>query len=881
MKTNNPMALRGKYILKLGVLFKLVVLILLTVFFSLPSYATFLTKSEVNVSTFTITSTFIPSVSYLPTNTLYSQSKILLYNLFSGSKYVQYADVSLGIIQSYAINHQTLLLIIVGLLLALLIVLIGHFLLVFRRQKRKGEFEKHSNSFHVLYDNMYEGVAIHELVFEGGEAVNYKIISTNKRYNEIVKKTDEDVIGKLATEIYKTATAPYLNEFSTVALTKIPVLFETYFEPQEKYYRISVAPWGNAGFATIFADITIPKKATIELQQSQEKFSKLFYNNPASIFIIDTEKYQFIDVNQTFEEFNHHPREYFIGKSVFDFFSYTNQDEILRKLGSIQEGESVRNLLLEGRTNDGELRYNLVSAERIMIDNTSCILVSSVILDDYYRALSQIKDREQKLKVSEHYFKTLIDNAPVGILSVNKEGEITYVSQKIIDIFKLRSDYIQKPESIFNWVKPENVSFVKKRLFKLMARSEQPELMEFEFINGEGEYFWADIQSAIIKDSKDNVKGLFIFINEITQRRNDELKIKETLSLLNSTFESSTNAIVIVNNKKQIVEYNRKYLQMFGLPDFPIGESEDVILQKVQDIIYNYEDFMRKIESLYEQQNTTSFDIIALKDGRFVERHSRPQYVDGKIVGRVWSFLDVTERKTFESEQIRNEKKLLKSESQLRKYAQHLQEVREEERMYISRELHDNMGQLLTALRIDIFRLAKKTSDIELPQVKEIHDEMKLVITYVDSVIQSVRKISRELRPVVLEDLGLLAAIENLVKDFQAKMNIQCTLSSEVESLKIDKDHEIGVYRIIQESLTNVFRHAKASQVAIDIHKMGKIYLITVADNGIGITKSQMRTSKSLGLLSMNERATLFNGKVSIKGIIGKGTTISIQIPIL
>ncbi|MCE1164800.1 MAG: sensor histidine kinase [Bacteroidetes bacterium] len=230
-------------------------------------------------------------------------------------------------------------------------------------------------------------------------------------------------------------------------------------------------------------------------------------------------------------------------------------------------------------------------------------------------------------------------------------------------------------------------------------------------------------------------------------------------------------------------------------------------------------------------------------------------------------------------ERRRAESELKESREQLKNFAAHLQTIREEERIVISRELHDNLGQSLTALKIDLFRLMKKIPSDGSPECSEIASYTQQMISLVDSIIQSLRTIARELRPQVLDDLGLLAAIEWQIDEFEKRSGVKCRFISNLKTIRVEKFHSIGIFRIVQESLTNVLRHSGATEVIIKITEKGGFTKIEISDNGCGIKNSEINDPKSLGLLGMRERALLFGGGFSIKGNDGKGTRITLTIP--
>ncbi len=235
---------------------------------------------------------------------------------------------------------------------------------------------------------------------------------------------------------------------------------------------------------------------------------------------------------------------------------------------------------------------------------------------------------------------------------------------------------------------------------------------------------------------------------------------------------------------------------------------------------------------------------------------------------------DITERKRVEEE-------LKNSHEQLRGFAEHIEVVREEERTWIAREIHDELGQILTGLKMDIFWLDKKIAAVSAGDSKALLAERtQSMKDLIDTTIQTVRKISTKLRPGVLNDLGLLAAVEWQATEFQNRMSVKCELSSNIDGIEIDERRSSAIFRIFQELLTNVTRHANATTVSISLKERNGHLTLRVKDNGRGITDKESANAKSLGILGMRERALLLGGKFSIKGSPGKGTTATVKIPL-
>jgi PAS domain S-box-containing protein len=226
------------------------------------------------------------------------------------------------------------------------------------------------------------------------------------------------------------------------------------------------------------------------------------------------------------------------------------------------------------------------------------------------------------------------------------------------------------------------------------------------------------------------------------------------------------------------------------------------------------------------------------------------------------------------SEIKRAEQELRASSEQLRNLAAHLLSVREEERARISREVHDELGQSLTAVKMDLAWLAGRLPQRNGPILKRIRATRQLA----DSIIQSIRRISTELRPAVL-DLGLAAAVEWQVQEFQARSGIQCTVRLLARE-EVASNASTAMFRIFQETLTNVARHAKATRAEVVLQKQRDRLVLLIRDNGRGFDQADPSLSKSLGLLGMRERAAILGGKVNISSAPGKGTTVSAWIPL-
>ncbi|MBI2949304.1 MAG: response regulator [Verrucomicrobia bacterium] len=228
------------------------------------------------------------------------------------------------------------------------------------------------------------------------------------------------------------------------------------------------------------------------------------------------------------------------------------------------------------------------------------------------------------------------------------------------------------------------------------------------------------------------------------------------------------------------------------------------------------------------------------------------------------------------SERKRAEERLRESNEQLRALTVYLQYVREEERTRIAREVHDELGQSLTGMKMDLAWLMSR-----LPKdQKTLQAKAASMSGLIDATIQTIRRIATELRPGILDDLGLVAAIEWQANEFQTRTGIPCVVTSSVNDPILDQDLNTAFFRIFQETLTNIMRHANATRVEVSFHQVNGRLVLEVKDNGRGITEAEIHNTRSIGLLGIRERAGLLGGEVSVRGEDGKGTTVTVGIPL-
>lgn len=344
--------------------------------------------------------------------------------------------------------------------------------------------------------------------------------------------------------------------------------------------------------------------------------------------------------------------------------------------------------------------------------------------------------------------------------------------------------------------------------------------------------------------------------------------------LLSKVAVSLPTAMAIVDTTASVKMLNNQFVRDFGYtPDdipttdqwFELAYSDPATRDKARSAWSNALNAPSSLESQALQREWR----VKCKDGSEREVDIRFARAFDKLIV---TLNDITFRK-------RAEEELKTSHEQLRELAARLQQAREEERAFIAREIHDELGQLLTGLKIDIKWLEKR-----LPANAEnslaLKEKTVSILELVDETIVALRRIATELRPGVLDTLGLNAAIEWQAQEFSKRTGIDCEISEQTDYKLKDPKCEAALFRIFQEALTNVARHSEASRVRISLSRHNGSLILQVRDNGRGITDKEMADPHSIGLLGMRERAHVFGGEVKVSGLPNRGTIVTAKIPI-
>ena len=408
----------------------------------------------------------------------------------------------------------------------------------------------------------------------------------------------------------------------------------------------------------------------------------------------------------------------------------------------------------------------------------------------------------------------------------------------------------------------------RKLLSELLEGRRHSFAMEKRYRRKDQSLIWVNLHVSLVPGSASIPRFSLAIVEDITERKRAEEALRRSEAYLVAGQRLSHTGSWAWNVRSGEMYWSRETYRIFGFdPATTTAGVNETFLPRIHP-----EDRPRiekGIKAAAIQKGAYGIDYrIVLPDGAIKHIHDVVYPVTGEtgdVVERYGVIMDVTERRGAEEA-------LQKSRDQLRALAARLQSVREEERTKVAREIHDELGQALTAIRIS---LSSWSRDLVTDKKQESEPILKLV----DETIQSVRRISTELRPAILDALGLVAAVEWAAGEFEARTGIKCRLDLPTNDIVIDQERATALFRIFQETLTNVARHANASEVEVRLAKGEGNLTLEVHDNGKGITGEPLLSATSLGILGMQERALLLGGDFAIVSSPGEGTTVRVRIP--
>ncbi len=359
--------------------------------------------------------------------------------------------------------------------------------------------------------------------------------------------------------------------------------------------------------------------------------------------------------------------------------------------------------------------------------------------------------------------------------------------------------------------------------------------------------------------------GLTIFYNDISRRKRAEEQVASEKILSDSIVNSLPGVFYLYNREGDFIRWNQNFEIVSGYSSAEIKNMKPLDFFEIRD------------RELVQQKIDTVFNLgkAEISANFYTKNKNRiPYFFNGrKVIFNGIEYLigmgiDISDR-------VAAEMQLIERNIEIQQLTAHLEDIQEEERTRIAREIHDELGQQLTGLKMDTAWLEKKL----INQDQQILSKTKSMLLLIDETIETIRRIASELRPGILDDLGLMAAIEWYGEAFEKRTGIQLNFKSNMSDFNPIKTISTNVYRIYQEVLTNIARHANASLIETNLNETQNEYQLSVRDNGDGFDLNELKSKRTLGLLGMKERSLLIGGNLEIETQKTKGTIITLRIP--
>lgn len=611
-------------------------------------------------------------------------------------------------------------------------------------------------------------------------------------------------------------------------------------------------------------DITVRKRAEEELLESKEKLSRVFDSIEYAVIISDMEG-KITDENEAALGFQGYSRkEEVIGRWGFEFISEKDRLRAIQEgMAAIERGYgSVEAVFV---TKDGK-EYDAETNATLLRDASG----NPIGFVSITRDVTERKRMEESLKDSEETLKQAQHLAQVGSWTWNLKDNSFVLSDELSHIYGTKESEFKSFEDIINiFIHPDDRKGVFKAAEKVTAKGYGGPLV-YRIIRTDGEVRWmsATIPEVRQFDINGNPEVMVGAVQDITERIQAEQQVRDSEERLKAFMESATDFFSIWDSNLNLLHTTVRQVKTF----FPTGtEKEDLMGKNIIELAPNVKETGQYYNYLRVIETGKPFSIEeTVPDPMFGDHHlSLKAFKVGEGMGLVLT--DITERKKAKEE-------LQRYSERLRAMAARLSSAEEEERRHLAQELHDQVGQYLTALSINLSRAGTQLSDESAAPVLSILNDSQSIVEQMSEVI---RNIMANLRPPVIEDYGLVAAIRWYAGRFTKRTGIDVTVEGEEPSPRLSSPYESALYRVAQEVFTNIAKHAQATRVSVNVAVEGEKVRLLITDDGIGFDTKEVDMSngqQGWGLVIMSERVRSMGGSFNIESRPGHGTRVTVEV---
>lgn len=701
-----------------------------------------------------------------------------------------------------------------------------------------------------------------------------KYIIASKKWKLDYRLGDQDIIGKSHYEVFPEIPKEWKEIHQRCLAGAIEKKEEDPFvraDGRTDWVRWEIHPWRKAsgdigGLILLSEVITERKKAAEGLKKFNERFEMIARTTNDAIW-----EWNF----ETGELWANQMHQYLYGLTPAD--PVPSEEQWAQKIHPDDRGRMIA-AQQEALSSDksvwiSEYRFQTKNDGYLDIYDRSYIIRNAegkpIRMMGTMMDITERKRAEAALKEAHERLVFHLENSPLGYIEWDNQLFVKSWSKRAEEIFGWSDKEVtQKQKNGISLVYEEDVPALTVIVRQLMEGTLESNNIIHRNYTKSGDIIWCEWFNSVLKDTDGTVLTIMSLVQDITARKKVEQELAESENYLRTILQNEPECVKVLGLKGELISMNPAGLVMIEATDV-----EQVIGHQITELvnpIYR-KSFAQLTKQVFEgKSGTLEFEITGLKGGhRWLETHAVPlKDREGKVINLLGVTRDITAHKKAAAE-------IINTAEQLRQLTAHLQSIREEERKRIGREIHDELGQQLTAIKMDISWIDKKIPD----ETILIKRKLKNIIGLLDGSNKSIRRILSELRPGILDDRGLIEAIEWLGRQFTENTGIPVRVSSTETDIKLSEPLSTCIFRVYQEALTNIMRYAGATKVETSFSVTGDTITVTIDDNGQGFDTAVVQSKQAFGILGMKERVASVNGKFKLDSTLGKGTRITITIP--
>jgi len=716
-----------------------------------------------------------------------------------------------------------------------------------------------AKQFQVLTDYANDMISLHDI--EG----NYTYVSP--ACHRLLGYEEAEIIGHSAYEFFHPDDIPKVQESHSTVTSSTTIPRITYrIRTKNGSYRwfetiSATAPSRQTGELEIIAvsrDVTEKQHAEEALRKSEEQYRTLIEQASDAIFLHSADR-RFIEVNQ----------------AACNILGYS-RDELI---GMHPEELLLPHEIEDSRAAVEEMRVRSVISRKQLLRKDGHVITADIhgrgITDG--RLISILRDVSDQVKIeselhdSREHWRSLVETAPDTIMTVNRNAELLTINHAPEGV---NPDEVIG-QSVLDFVKTEHRSIVRDAITRVFNGEAN---VDYE-VEAKGDHgntvWWASRCGPVYRNGL--IVAAIIITRDISERHAIEFALKESEKLNRSIVEVLAEGIVVQDSEGHIISSNRAAKNILGRPSettqgkHSTDDDWSVIREDGRPFPGTQHPAMIALQTGESQRDVVMG--VMRPDGErvWISVNSTPMLDDSgsTVTSVVTSFSDITAK-------MASERELHESQEQLRALTAHLQEVREDEKEMIAREVHDELGSTMTALKLGMSWVEQHLGAGD-PQMA---DKLKTMSVQLNQAVTTVRRLVTQLRPTLLDDLGLWEAIEWQLREFSKYTHIEVADNLHCQQVVlVNRNKALAVYRVIQEALTNIAKHSHATRVRLDCWDRDDRLHITLEDNGIGLSDQTVISPTSHGLRGMSERITAVGGTLEILGSPNEGTVIALAVP--